>query len=348
MKKIIVLFLVLVIFSAAGAFWGYHHILQFTDQPIKTKNDQLLHLERGTTGKKLANLLEQQQILENATLLPWLLKFQPHLNQIKAGVYRIDQVKTVGDLLNLLNSGKEAQFSVRFIEGETFKTWRKTLQNAPHLQQTLQDKTDQEIFNLLNLAHYGKTANLWKNLDGLLYPDTYSYTANSTDLTLLKRASERMQKTLSQAWEQRNKNLPLANPYEMLILASIVEKETALDSERGKVASVFINRLNKKMRLQTDPTVIYGMGDNYQGNISRKDLNEPTPYNTYIINGLPPTPIAMPSEKSIFAVANPEKTDYLYFVADGSGGHKFSQTLSEHNRAVQDYLRWYRSQKNGK
>lgn len=156
-----------------------------------------------------------------------------------------------------------------------------------------------------------------------------------------------MKKVLAQAWEKRNADLPLANAYEMLILASIVEKETAIEAERGKVASVFINRLRQNMRLQTDPTVIYGMGEKYDGNIRKKDLETPTAYNTYIISGLPPTPIAMPSESALFAVAKPEKTDYLYFVADGSGGHKFSKTLAEHNRAVQQYLRWYRSQKNG-
>ena len=134
----------------------------------------------------------------------------------------------------------------------------------------------------------------------------------------------------------------------MLILASIVERETALNDERGKVASVFINRLNKKMKLQTDPTVIYGMGERYNGNIRRKDLEEATPYNTYVIDGLPPTPIAMPTESALQAVAHPEKTEFLYFVADGTGGHKFSKNLQQHNQAVQEYLRWYRQQKSGK
>ena len=157
-----------------------------------------------------------------------------------------------------------------------------------------------------------------------------------------------MKKALDKAWNERDENLPLANPYEMLILASIVEKETGIAEERAKVASVFVNRLKVKMKLQTDPTVIYGMGENYNGNIRKKDLETPTPYNTYMIDGLPPTPIAMPSESALQAVAHPENTDFYYFVADGTGGHKFSHNLNEHNKAVQEYLRWYRSPKNEK
>ena len=193
-----------------------------------------------------------------------------------------------------------------------------------------------------------KTLNEQQKPEGWIYPDTYNYTPNSTDTALLKRAAERMVKTLDKAWAERDKDLPLNNPYEMLILASIVEKETGIAAERGKVASVFINRLKLKMKLQTDPTVIYGMGDSYDGNIRKKDLEQPTAYNTYVIDGLPPTPIAAPSEGALMAVAKPEKTNFLYFVADGTGGHKFSTNINDHNRAVQEYLRWYRSNQKGK
>ena len=256
-------------------------------------------------------------------------------------------MKTVEDLLKLLNSGKEAQFNVQFIEGNTFKNWRKHLENAPHLKQTLKDKSEQEIFQLLALPKVSKAIDEWMKIDGWLYPDTYNYTPNSTDLELLQRAAERMEKALDKAWNERDKGLPLENPYEMLILASIVEKETGIAAERPQVASVFINRLKAKMKLQTDPTVIYGMGEDYNGNIRKKDLDTPTPYNTYVIDGLPPTPIAMPSEDALQAVAHPAQTEFYYFVADGSGGHKFSRNLNEHNKAVQEYLRWYRQQ-NGK
>ena len=213
--------------------------------------------------------------------------------------------------------------------------------------QTLKDKSNEDIFTLLDLPDVGQNLEL-KNVEGWLYPDTYNYTPKSTDLELLKRSAERMKKALNKAWNERDEDLPLANPYEMLILASIVEKETGVADERAKVASVFLNRLKAKMKLQTDPTVIYGMGENYSGNIRKKDLEMSTPYNTYVIDGLPPTPITMPSESSLQSVAHPEKTDFYYFVADGSGGHKFTRNLNEHNKAVQEYLRWYRSQKNAK
>ena len=180
-----------------------------------------------------------------------------------------------------------------------------------------------------------------------MYPDTYNYTPNSTDLELLKRSTTRLQKALDKAWNERDENLPLADPYQMLILASIVEKETGVAAERPQVASVFINRLRANMKLQTDPTVIYGMGESYTGNIRKKNLETITPYNTYMIEGLPPTPIAMVSESALQAVSHPAKTDFYYFVADGSGGHKFTRNLNEHNKAVQEYLRWYRSQQKG-
>ncbi|OOF53256.1 endolytic transglycosylase MltG [Rodentibacter trehalosifermentans] len=348
MKKCLISLFIFLLIAMGGGFWGYQKLKAFQQESINAQPDQLLFVERGTTGKKLVTLFEQEKLIENAQFLPYLLKLKPELNKIKAGVYSLNGIHTLADLLTLLNSGKEVQFNVQFIEGKTFKEWRKNLENAPHLVQTLKDKTDQEIFNLLNIPHFVKNIEQYQNLDGWLYPDTYNYTPNSTDLALLQRAAERLKNALDKAWNERDENLSLANPHEMLVLASIVEKETGIAAERAKVASVFINRLHAKMKLQTDPTVIYGMGEHYQGNIRKKDLETPTPYNTYVIEGLPPTPIAMVSESALQAVAHPEKTDFYYFVADGSGGHKFSRNLNEHNKAVQDYLRWYRSQKNGK
>ncbi len=348
MKKFFFLLLFLVALLAGAGFWGYQQLQQFIQQPVNVQKDQLLTVERGTTGNKLVALLEKERILEDADQLSWLLKLHPELNKIKAGTYSLNGINTVEALLKLLNSGKEAQFSLTFVEGETFKTLRKRLENAPHLKQTLQGKSNDEVFGLLDMD-----TNLNKNLteshviDGWIYPDTYNYTPNSTDLDLLQRSVARMKKALDKAWNNRDKNLPLADPYEMLILASIVEKETGIAAERPQVASVFINRLKAKMKLQTDPTVIYGMGEDYNGNIRKKDLETPTPYNTYVIDGLPPTPIAMPSEEALQAVAHPAQTEFYYFVADGTGGHKFSRNLNEHNKAVQEYLRWYRQQ-NGK
>ena len=347
MKKFLIAILLLILILTGAASFGYYKITEFVKTPVNVQADQLLTIERGTTGSKLAALFEQEKLIDDGKLLPYLLKLKPELNKIKAGTYSLENVKTVQDLLELLNSGKEVQFNVKWIEGKTFKDWRKDLENAPHLVQTLKDKSNEEIFTLLDLPDVGQNLEL-KNVEGWLYPDTYNYTPKSTDLELLKRSAERMKKALNKAWNERDEDLPLANPYEMLILASIVEKETGVADEREKVASVFINRLKTKMKLQTDPTVIYGMGENYTGNIRKKDLEMSTPYNTYVIDGLPPTPISMPSETSLQAVAHPEKTEFYYFVADGSGGHKFTRNLNEHNKAVQEYLRWYRSQKNAK
>ena len=347
MKKFFVFLLILLLILGGVGFWGYQKLTEFVHTPVNVTQDQLLTIERGTTGSKLAALLEQEKILDNADLLPWLLKLQPQLNKVKAGTYSLTGVKTLQDLLNMINSGKEAQFSVKFIEGKTFKEWRKNLENAPHLKQTLQGKSDREIMALLDIPAVTKAVYEWNNMDGWLYPDTYNYTPNSTDLELLKRSTTRLQKALDKAWSERDENLPLADPYQMLILASIVEKETGVAAERPQVASVFINRLRANMKLQTDPTVIYGMGESYTGNIRKKDLETITPYNTYMIEGLPPTPIAMVSESALQAVAHPAKTDFYYFVADGSGGHKFTRNLNEHNKAVQAYLRWYRNQQKG-
>ncbi len=347
MKKFFVFLLILLLILGGVGFWGYQKLTEFIHTPVNVTQDQLLTIERGTTGSKLAALLEQEKILEHADLLPWLLKLQPQLNKVKAGTYSLTGVKTLQDLLDMINSGKEAQFSVKFIEGKTFKEWRKNLENAPHLKQTLQGKTDKEIMALLDIPAVAKAVYEWNNMEGWLYPDTYNYTPNSTDLELLKRSATRLQKALDKAWNERDENLPLADPYQMLILASIVEKETGIAEERPQVASVFINRLKANMKLQTDPAVIYGMGESYTGNIRKKDLEAMTPYNTYMIEGLPPTPIAMVSESALQAVAHPAKTDFYYFVADGSGGHKFTRNLNEHNKAVQEYLRWYRSQQKG-
>lgn len=347
MKKFFIFLLILLLILGGGGFWGYQKLTEFVHTPVNVTQDQLLTIERGTTGSKLAALLEQEKILDHANLLTWLLKLQPQLNKVKAGTYSLMGVKTLQDLLDMINSGKEAQFNVKFIEGKTFKEWRKNLENAPHLKQTLQGKSDKEIMALLDIPAVAKAVYEWNNMDGWLYPDTYNYTPNSTDLELLKRSATRLQKALDKAWNERDENLPLADPYQMLILASIVEKETGVAAERPQVASVFINRLKANMKLQTDPSVIYGMGESYTGNIRKKDLETITPYNTYMIEGLPPTPIAMVSESALQAVAHPAKTDFYYFVADGSGGHKFTRNLNEHNKAVQEYLRWYRSQQKG-
>lgn len=341
-KKLFFIFGLLLLITLAGGGFAYYKLTQLAQQPITNLTEKLFVIEKGTSSQKLARLLQQKNLISesDANLLPYLIRLQPELSKFKAGVYSLENLSTLGELLQHLNNGKEVQLNVQFIEGKTFKTWREQLTKAPYLNQTLGDKSEADIAKLLGVAQ--------SKLEGWLAPDTYSYVPYSDDVALLKRAVQKQQKDLDEAWQNRAENLPLANPYEMLILASIVEKETALASERPQVASVFINRLKNNWKLQTDPTVIYGMGERYDGNIRKKDLLEPTPYNTYVIDGLPPTPIAMPSKASIMAVAKPDETPYFYFVADGTGGHKFSRTLAEHNKAVREWIQIERQKKSEK
>lgn len=339
LKKFLISLGLVGVVAVGGAFYGYQKMISLAEHPLTTREDQFFILEKGTSAQKLAKQLEEQGIVTHSDvgLLPYLIRIKPEFSQFKAGIYSLNGLHSVQDLLKHLNSGKEVQLNMKLIEGKTFKTWREQLAKARYLEQTLTDKTEADIAQLLGIAQ--------DKLEGWLAPDTYSYVPYSKDIDVLKRAYQKQQKALAQAWQNRAENLPLKTPYEMLILASIVEKETGVANERPQVASVFINRLKNGWKLQTDPTVIYGMGDKYDGNIRKKDLLEPTPYNTYVIDGLPPTPIAMPSEASIKATAQPDSTPYFYFVADGSGGHKFSRTLDEHNKAVREWIQIERNKK---
>ena len=342
LKKFLYFLGFILLIVLGGGFYGYSQLNQLIEKPINSKAEQFIVIEKGTSSQKLAQQLHSLGIIsENeASLLPYIVRLHPEFSRFKAGVYAIDNIQNLGELLVHFNSGKEVQLSLQFIEGKTFKVWREQLSKAKFLNQTLADKSETEIATLLGIRH--------EKLEGWLSPDTYRYVPYSDDLDVLKRAYQKQQKDLDLAWENRAENLPLKTPYEMLILASIVEKETGIAKERPQVASVFINRLHNGWKLQTDPTVIYGMGERYDGNIRKKDLTEPTAYNTYVIDGLPPTPIAMPSMASLKAVSQPDSTPYFYFVADGTGGHKFSRTLDEHNRAVREWIQIEKKQKSEK
>jgi len=215
------------------------------------------------------------------------------------------------------------------VEGWNFKQMRVAIAGQQALEQTLVELSDQEIMQRLGYAD--------EHPEGRFLPDTYHFPKGTTDLAFLKRAYQAMQGLLDAEWEQRDPGLPLNSPYEALILASIVEKETGLASERPEIAGVFVRRLKKGMKLQTDPTIIYGMGESYKGNIRRRDLKQDTPYNTYLHKGLTPTPISMPGADALHAVLHPKEGKSLYFVAKGEGSHQFSKTLVEHNRAVRKY-----------
>ncbi len=323
-RKILVGIIVLII---AGLAWSYWQIGQFASQPLSVKNDTIFTLPAGSGRVTLEAGLNQQKIIPDSLWFSWLLKAEPELAKFKAGTYRFNPGMTVRQMLELLASGKEAQFPIRFVEGTKMQEWLAQLRTAPYIKHTLKDDTLTTVAYTLKLTP--------EDVEGWFYPDTYSYTANTTDAAILQRAHERMEKTVDRLWQGKKEGLPYRNKNDLLTMASIVEKETALSEERNKVASVFINRLRQGMRLQTDPTVIYGMGESYKGTLTRKDLETPTAYNTYVIAGMPPGPIAMPGKASLEAAANPLTTDFLYFVADGKGGHTFTTNLASHNRAVQ-------------
>nr|WP_284676654.1 endolytic transglycosylase MltG [Vibrio sinus] len=330
--------MILFIAVAAGSFWFVNgQVNQYLNQPLLIDSSQLVTVDSGTNLKEVLKDLTQRNWISSSPYARIVDRFRPDLTDIKAGTYDFKPDETLGKILALLVSGKEHQFSITFIEGSRFSEWMKQLEDTPYIEHTLKGMSEADIAAKLGIKE--------KDLEGLFLPQTYNYTAGTTDLEILRRAHKALFKHLDELWKDRQKDLPIKTPYDALILASLIEKETAIESERITIASVFVNRLNKHMRLQTDPTVIYGMGSAYHGNITKKDLRTPTPYNTYIIRGLPPTPIAMAGLASIKAALHPGESPYYYFVASGTGGHVFSKTLTQHNIAVRAYLRKLRSNK---
>jgi UPF0755 protein len=290
---------------------------------------RLLEIRPGTRLRDLAWRLSDQGLISDPLFFVLLAYLQGLQNQIKAGEYAVDAGMRPSDLLRLFASGRSVQFPVTLIEGRTFRQAVDSLAQVPVLKHELTGASDAELMQAIGIPG--------DHPEGWLFPDTYMVARNSTDLELLKRAYRRMQQVLDEEWQQRSQDLPIETPYQALILASIIEKETGLAAERPDIAGVFVRRLRQGMRLQTDPTVIYGMGDDYDGNIRRADLRRPTPYNTYVIDGLPPTPIALPGREAIHAALHPAPGETLYFVSRGDGSHHFSISLREHNCAVRQY-----------
>ena len=285
-----------------------------------------VQIEPGESMRDVAATLHQTRPALPARVIYWTARFRGQARQIQAGEYEIRAGERLPALLDRMVAGDVIEYRLTVPEGVTASAFLAQLAQAPKVRQTLEPLTPAAVIESLDLPV--------DHLEGWLFPTTYHYPAGTTDRALLKRAYRLMREELEAAWADRADDLPIDSPYEALILASLIEKETAVAAERGRIAGVFVNRLERGMRLQTDPTVIYGMGDAYEGRLYTRHLREDTPYNTYTRDGLPPTPIALPSAASLRAATRPEATDALYFVADGSGGHAFSRTLREHNRAV--------------
>jgi UPF0755 protein len=319
-RRLALVVLVAAVAAAAFAYW-------FLAQPLplpRTPYD--FAVPGGATLTSIARRLESDGVLPHRAALVALARWEDVERAIKAGNYEIGPGTTLPELLAKLTQGDVTQTSLTIIEGQTFADLKAALRAHKDVVKQVIDLPDPEL-----MARLGLDA---PHPEGQFFPDTYFFATGTTDLAVLKRAQRLMKQRLEAAWAKRAANLPLSTPYEALILASVVEKETGRSADRGNVASVFVNRLRQGMRLQTDPTVIYGLGAAFDGNLRKRDLEADTPYNTYTRAGLPPTPIALPSQASIDATLNPPSTPYLYFVARGDGTSAFSATLEEHNRAV--------------
>jgi UPF0755 protein len=302
------------------------------NRPLPLASDAVeVDIEAGTTPRDIAQAWVQAGVQTPALALYEWFRWSGQSRKIRAGSYEINRGTTPMSLLNKMVRGDETLAVVRIIDGWTFKQVRAELAKADSLKPTTSAMSDADIMTALGEPGV--------HPEGRFYPDTYAYSKGSSDLKVLVRAHRAMKKRLEAAWEQRAADTPLKSTDEALVLASIVEKETGVATDRGKVAGVFVNRLKLNMPLQTDPTVIYGLGDKFDGNLRKRDLTTDGPYNTYLRAGLPPTPIAMPGKASLLAAVKPEPTKALYFVSRGDGSSEFSDNLAAHNRAVNQYQR---------
>ena len=330
-KKLPAIFAIISILLVV-AFYYASEIYSTMNTEMQLSQTETIVFPRGSSIRTLANqLIEKDLLKDKRHLLVWG-KLNRQGTRLQAGEYTIPSGSTLAELLDDMVDGAVVQHNIALIEGFTFRQILETIHNNPVITIETKDLDDDEIMTRLGYAGM--------HPEGRFYPDTYYISRGVTDLELLRRAYRSMDDILTEEWQQREENLPYKSPYEALIMASIVEKESAVAEERPLIAGLFVNRLRKKMRLQTDPTVIYGI-ENYDGNIRYRDLRKDTPYNTYTRHGLPPTPIALPGRGAIHATLHPDKTDYLYFVAfsDGSGRHVFSTNLKDHEKAVDKYQR---------
>jgi UPF0755 protein len=308
------------------AYWQQNNALQ---QPLNLTQERLLDVPSGASPTGVLNRLESEGILKDALWLRLYWRFNLAGQSLHSGEYRMTPGMTAKSLLGLWQKGEVVQYSLTLVEGWNFRQVRAALAKQPKLEQTLSDLSDSEL--MAKIGH----PNVFP--EGRFFPDTYRYVRGMTDVELLKQAYNRLEDVLQEEWDKRAADVPYVDPYQALIMASLVEKETGVPQERGQIAGVFVRRLQQGMLLQTDPTVIYGLGERYNGKITRAFLKEATPYNTYVISGLPPTPISMVGREAIHAAMHPAPGTSLYFVARGDGSHVFSADLDAHNAAVKEY-----------
>lgn len=330
-KTLLVLFVALLLLAAAaggGYFWLQDQFVRAGPASQTLRVD----VEPGTSVRAVLALLRARGALREPRSIELYLRLHGRHLTIKAGTYEIPAGASAAAIVELLAAGRVVLEALTIVEGSTFAQLRQELASDTDVVKTLTGKSDAEVMAAID--HAGDFP------EGRFFPDTYRFAARSTDVEILKLANASMQRILDEEWAERAEDLPFASAYEALILASIVEKETGLASERARIAGVFVSRLRAGMRLQSDPTVIYGLGASYSGELRTRDLTSDTPYNTYTRTGLPPTPIALPGREALRAAVHPDVTGDLYFVATGAGdgAHHFSKTLEEHNAAVKQYL----------
>ncbi len=312
--------------GAASLYWLYYY---YPQTRLQLAEPVIFEISKGESFGGVAQQLEQQQVLPSALLLKVYGRISGLAIGLQAGEYTLNPNESVAELLNQFIEGRVNRYSITLVEGRTVKEMLAELAQHPKLDKTLNTVTSVTLLSELGVGQ--------REAEGLFFADTYYFIAGDSDRSILQRAYDKAQQVLQQEWEKRQPDLPYQTPYEGLIMASMIEKETGATYERAEIAGVFVRRLQKKMRLQSDPTVIYGMGEDYDGNIRRRHLRQQTPYNTYMIPALPPTPIALVGREAINAALNPAEGSSLYFVARGDGTHQFSDTLQEHNRAVRRY-----------
>jgi UPF0755 protein len=306
--------------------WKVHSVLE---QPLHVEQERMLDVPNGTTPNRMFYRMQSEGLLDDAVWLRLYWRFNMAGTPLHTGEYRLTPGMTVEQLFDAWRRGDVVQYNLTLVEGWTFRQVRAAVAKHEKIKHTLEGLSDAEVMD--KLGHTGVFP------EGRFFPDTYRFVRGMSDVELLQQAYMRLEEVLAKEWAERVSDLPYRDPYQALIMASLVEKETGIPQERGQIAGVFVRRLRLGMMLQTDPTVIYGMGERYNGRITRADLREPTPYNTYTISGLPPTPIAMVGREAIHAALNPSNGTSLYFVARGDGSHVFSDDLDDHNTAVREY-----------